>query len=73
VIQLTASLTPGRHDAAARRRSSRKGRERGCSLYVSAEELIGAGIDPYASPPEYRIWHGRKGTLLVQLYPAADG
>lgn len=65
---MSASVKPGRHDAAARRRSSRKGRERGCSLYVSGDELAGAGIDLDGPPPAYRIWPGRKGTLIVQLY-----
>jgi len=27
-----------------------------------------SGIDPYAAPPLYRVWPGRKRTLLVQLY-----
>jgi hypothetical protein len=65
---LSPSIPPGRHDAARRRNASRKGRERGCSLYLSAEELGGAGIGPYGPAPQYKVWPGRKRTVLVQLY-----
>jgi hypothetical protein len=70
---LRPSMPSGRHDAASRRKASRKGRERGCPLYLSGEELANAGIDPYGPPPEYKVWPGRKRTVLVQLYqpPAA--
>jgi hypothetical protein len=57
------------YDAAARRRTKRAGRERGWWLYVPAEVLEGAGIDPHDEPPRYRIWPGRRRTVLVQLYP----
>lgn len=57
-----------RHDAAARRKSKRAGRERGCWLYIPAESLERAGFDPLAPPPWYRAWPGRKRTILVQLY-----
>lgn len=66
---LRPDLPPGRHDAAQRRKASRKGRERGCSLYIAAEDLVAAGIDPYGLPPEYKVWPGRKRTLMVALYP----
>jgi hypothetical protein len=49
----------------------RRGRERGCWLYVPAEQIERAGIDVNGPPPTYRVWDGRKRTLLVQLY--ADG
>jgi hypothetical protein len=58
----------GKHDQAARRRSKRKGRERGCWVYIPGEQLERAGIDPSGPPPFYRTWDGRKRTLLVQLY-----
>lgn len=58
----------GRHDQAARRRSKRKGRERGCWVYIPGEQLERAGIDPRDEPPLYRTWDGRKRTILVQLY-----
>lgn len=69
---LSASQRAGRHDAAQRRKAARKGRERGCSLYIAGEELADAGIDPYGDPPEYKVWPGRKRTLLVQLYPPRE-
>lgn len=64
-------MPAGRHDAAQWRKASRKGRERGCSLFVAAEELARAGIDPYEAPPAFKVYPGRKRTLLVQLRPAA--
>jgi hypothetical protein len=67
--RLTAELPSGRHDAGLRRQSTRKGRERGCSLYIAAEELQAAGIDLDGLPPRYRVWAGRKRTLVVSLYP----
>jgi len=67
--RVSPDVPPGRHDAGLRRRSTRKGRERGCSLYIAAEELQAAGIDPKALPPLYRVWAGRKRTLVVSLYP----
>ena len=59
----------GSYDHARRRRTKRAGRERGCWLYVPAEQLERAGIDPKAQPPYFRTWNGRKRTILVQLYP----
>ena len=67
-VPVSASVPSGRHDPGARRRSKRAGRERGCWLYVPAEFLAANGIDPYGAPPLYRVWAGRKRTLLVQLY-----
>lgn len=55
------------YDQATRRRSVRKGRERGVWIFIPAEELVGAGVDPKADPPFYRLWH-RKRAILVQLY-----
>jgi len=73
---LRDAIPSGRHDAAERRKASRKGRERGCSLYIAAEELAAAGIDPYSDPPLFKVWPSRKGSLLIQLYkppaPPAD-
>jgi hypothetical protein len=65
---VSIAVPSGRHDPAARRRSKRAGRERGCWLYVPAEYLAECGIDPRGAPPRYRVWPGRKRTLLVQLY-----
>jgi hypothetical protein len=76
VNAVNADLKPatpaGRHDPAQRRKSSRKGRERGCSLYLAGEELAEAGIDPHGPPPEYKVWPGRKRTVLIQLYAVGD-
>ena len=63
-----AGSSSGRHDPAARRRSLRQARQRGCSVYVPAEVLEAAGIDPDGPPPYYRTWAGRKGSVMVQLY-----
>lgn len=62
-------LPQGRYDSAARRRAVRKQRERGCHLYIPAEELIAAGLDPHApEPPFYRVWGRPGGSILVRLY-----
>ncbi|PYO40126.1 MAG: hypothetical protein DMD33_18755 [Gemmatimonadetes bacterium] len=57
-----------KYDAMARRRGQRRGRERGCWLYVPAEELRKAGYDPQGDPPFYRTWGTKTGGLLVRLY-----
>lgn len=61
----------GKHDQAARRRARRQGRETGCWIYVPGEQLERAGIEATrtAPAPWYRTWDGKKGTVLVQLYP----
>ena len=61
----------GRYDHAARRKTLRRGRERGCWLYIPAEELRKVGFEPGEPPPFSRVWAGRKSTLLVQLYREA--
>jgi hypothetical protein len=57
----------GRYDHAERRRSVRRGRERGCWVYIPAEELERTG---HASgpPPFYRLWGTARGGVLVRLY-----
>jgi len=50
-----------------RRRSIRRGRERGVWVFIPAAELVNAGFDPKDDPPFYRIW-SRKRAALVQLY-----
>jgi len=62
----------GRYDKAERKQSTRKQREKGCRVYVTAEELRAAGFAPEAPPPFYRI-HGYKrsknaGSVIVSLY-----
>lgn len=56
------------YDQAARRRGVRRGRERGCWLYIPAEELQAAGLDSSEPPPFYRIWPRSRRTVLVQFY-----
>lgn len=61
----------GRHDPAKRRRAHRRGRERGCHVYIAADELVALGIDPLGPTPFYRAWPGPKRkhpTILVQFY-----
>jgi hypothetical protein len=58
----------GRHDTAERKRALRKQRERGCSIYIAAELLEQAGIDPYGPAPFYRVWAGERGRFVVTLY-----
>jgi len=57
-----------RYDAGRRRQSIRRGRERGCWVYVPAEELERANIDPYGPAPLYSMWGRQRGSLLVRLY-----
>lgn len=58
----------GRHDPAARRKAQRRGRERGCWVYIPAESLQRAGIDPKGPEPFYRVWAGLRGGLALRLY-----
>lgn len=60
-----------RYDSAARRRATRSGCERGCWVYVPAEELEKAGIDPTGPVPYYRTWGTSRGGVLVRLYKEA--
>lgn len=60
-----------RYDSAARRRAQRRGRERGCWVFIPAEELVKAGVDPAGNPPAYRTWGTRSGGVLVRLYKEA--
>jgi hypothetical protein len=61
---------PG-HDTAQRRRAQRDGRQRGCSVYIPAEVLAKAGIDPTGPVPFYRTWGSRRGSILIRLYKEA--
>jgi hypothetical protein len=58
----------GRYDAARRRRSVRRGRERGCWVYIPLEELERAGIT--GERPWYRVWGSavRGARVTVNLY-----
>jgi hypothetical protein len=59
----------GRYDQGMRRQSIRKGREKGCSVYIPAEELLRAGLDPDGPAPSYRVWGLARGRTIVRLYP----
>lgn len=65
---MSETLPAGRHDHALRRRSLRQGRERGCWVYVPAEDLLRAGFDPAGPAPFYRTWGGSRGGIFVRLY-----
>ena len=45
-----------RYDNRARRKSHRKGRERGVNIYIPAAMLRAAGIDPDGPCPEWQGW-----------------
>lgn len=64
--------TRGNYDPGRRRRSVREGRERGCWVYIPAQELVKAGVSVFAGPPWYRIWGGRRGGVVVRLYKEGD-
>lgn len=57
-----------RHDPGQRRKAQRHGRERGCWVYIPAERLAEAGFAAGSPAPHYRLWGGRRGSLLVTLY-----
>lgn len=61
-------MTAGRYDSAERRAGVRKGRERGCWVYIPAEELAKTGHDPHGAVPRYRVWGSSRGSVLVRLY-----
>lgn len=63
-----SNLPAGKYDAGKRRRAQRAARQKGCSLYVPAEELSKAGWDPNGPPPFYRVWGSSQGGLFVRLY-----
>lgn len=68
----TVAAPRGNYDPGRRRRSVRRGREKGCWVYIPAQELVKAGFSPFAEPPWYRIWGGRRGGVLVRLYKKGD-
>jgi hypothetical protein len=56
------------YDRALRRRALRTQRQRGCTIYIPAEELERAGYAPGDPLPFYRVWGSKRGAVLVQLY-----
>jgi hypothetical protein len=61
-------VSSGKHDAQARRKSQRRGRERGCWVYISADSLAAGGFTSDDPPPWYRIWGGPRARYIVTLY-----
>jgi hypothetical protein len=60
----------GRFDHAEPRRAQRRGRERGCWVYISAEHLNRAGVSSDEPPPLYRTWASpTRPRVIVNLYP----
>lgn len=61
-----------KYDAAKRRRSHRKGSERGVSIFIPAAMLRAAGIDPDGPAPEWQGWprNERGHSIVVKLYDA---
>ena len=66
-----SATVAGRHDHAARRKAQRRGRERGCWVYIAAELLPEPLAAPDAPVPWYRVWGGRRGRYVVTLYGEA--
>ena len=56
------------YDSARRRKTVRKGRERGVWLFVPAEVLEAANIDVKADPPWCRLFSNVRQRVIVQFY-----
>ncbi len=73
---VSVAVGAGRAGVGLLKRAHRKGREKGCHVYIAADVLREVGIDPDATPPLYLIYPGRKGrgkgTVLVSLYAVAS-
>lgn len=65
---MSAPQANTKYDAARRRLAQRRGRERGCWVFIPAEELSKAGVDPAGEPPAYRTWGTKRGGVMVRLY-----
>lgn len=63
----------GRYDPEALRQSKRSQRERGCWVYIPAQELLKAGISLFAPAPRYRVWGRKRGSILVRVYKEGEG
>jgi len=68
VAAAQALASSGKHDPAARRRAQRRGREKGCWVYITASSLGRAGWTSTDPVPWYRIWGGSRGRYVVTLY-----
>lgn len=38
-------------------------------MYISGDELERAGLDPDDPPPEFRVWVGERGRMVLTFYP----
>jgi hypothetical protein len=56
------------YDHAQRRHATRRGRMRGCYVYIPAEQLERTGYSLDDPPPWYRVWGSSRGRVVVQLY-----
>jgi hypothetical protein len=56
------------HDPGLRRKATRGGRQKGCFVYIPAEVLQAAKVDPAGPVPYYRTWGSKGGSVLVRLY-----
>lgn len=61
------------HDIAYRRKTVRRGREKGCWLYIPAEQLEALGFKPDEPAPRAVTWPdaGGRPRLMVNLYREA--
>ena len=60
----------GRADIALLKKGRRKGREKGISVYIAAEQLEAMGIDPDGPVPLYRVWAATgRPRAVISLYP----
>lgn len=70
---MSAPTVAWRYDPAVARRAVRRGRERGCWVYIPRDELEAAGINTGAPPPWYKTSgaQSRKSShrCIVSLYP----
>ena len=59
-----------RYDSAQRRKSYRKGSERGVNIYIPAAMLRAAGIDPHGPCPEWQGWASdvKGSSVRVKFY-----
>lgn len=59
-----------RYDKGERRRSHRKGSERGVNIYIPAAMLRAAGIDPHGPCPEWQGWprNSKGSSVVVKFY-----
>ena len=66
------AVRAGRYDPAERKQATRGGRDKGCRVYIAAEELERAGFDPNGPPPYYRVTGYQRsrnaGSAIVSLY-----